>query len=161
MRSYQANREESFRLNAGDKALATRLDAQQLKAAADDLGIAGIGPAVIRNLCDFLADEENARLAFDLWSELDIQDMEKPAVLASAVTGKTIVFTGSLQTMSRDEAKAQAERLGAKASGSISAKTDLLVAGANAGSKLKKAKDLGISVISEDEWQVIVSQARA
>ncbi len=118
--------------------------------------IDGVGPVVAKSLVDFFHEEHN-RVA---WDDL-LSEVCPPAyvsnVKASAVTGKTIVFTGSLETMSRDEAKAQAEALGAKTSGSVSAKTDLVVAGPGAGSKLKKAAELGIDVIDENAWAAIVA----
>jgi DNA ligase (NAD+) len=98
----------------------------------------------------------------EVWNDL-LSEVSPPAyvsnVRASSVSGKTIVFSGSLETISRDEAKAQAEALGAKTAGSVSAKTDLVVAGPGAGSKLKKAADLGIDVIDEAGWAAIVSGA--
>ena len=86
----------------------------------------------------------------------EIKAFEDNRDLSSPVAGKTVVFTGSLESFSRAEAKAQAERLGAKVSGSVSKKTDYLVAGADAGSKLKKAKEAGITVLSEEEWQDLI-----
>ena len=124
----------------------------------------GIGIAVGHALADFFHEEHNR----GVWAEL-IGDEPGAGVVdpprykvetkESPVSGKTVVFTGKLETMSRDEAKAQAERLGAKASGSVSAKTDLLVAGPGAGSKLKKAEELGIEVIDEAGWAKIVAEA--
>jgi DNA ligase (NAD+) len=87
-----------------------------------------------------------------LVAHLTIQDAEKPKTDGSPIAGQTLVFTGTLERMSRTEAKARAESLGAKVSGSISAKTDLLIAGPGAGSKAKKAADLGIKTIDEDQW---------
>jgi DNA ligase (NAD+) len=124
------------------------------------LAIDGIGPAVVGALGDFFHEDHNRAAWDDLLSEVSPPRYEVERV-ASAVSGKTVVFTGKLETMSRDEAKAQAERLGAKASGSISANTDLLVAGPGAGSKLKKAAELGIEVIDEAGWQAIVAAAAA
>ncbi len=91
------------------------------------------------------------RLVDDLKAQLRVIPAERPKT-DTAVAGKTIVFTGSLEKMTRSEAKAMAERLGAKVAGSVSAKTDILVAGPGAGSKLKTAQEHGVEVISEDEW---------
>ena len=118
----------------------------------------GIGVAVGEALGDFFHEPHNRALWDDLFSEV----APPPYVVEmreSEVSGKTVVFTGKLETMSRDEAKAQAERLGAKAAGSVSAKTDLVVAGPGAGSKLKQAAALGIRVIDEVEWAQIVEAA--
>lgn len=127
-------------------------------AAFAILSIDGIGFAVLRALQDFFHEPHNVAVWDDLLSEVS-----PPPFLvetkASAVSGKTVVFTGKLETMSRDEAKAQAERLGAKAAGSVSAKTDLVVAGPGAGSKLKQAAALGIEVIDEAAWAEIVAAA--
>ena len=120
--------------------------------------VQGVGPVVAEALVDFFHELHNQEALGDLLSEVT------PAPFVSDAkqtewTGKTIVFTGSLETMSRDEAKAQAERLGARAAGSVSAKTDLVVAGPGAGSKLKKAEELGIRVIGEADWARIVAEA--
>src|SRR4249919_2729289 len=131
--------------------VATADDAQVELAAVE-----GVGPVVAEALVDFFHEPHNRAALDDLLSEVS------PAPFVSTAkqtewTGKTIVFTGTLETMSRDEAKAQAERLGARAAGSVSAKTDLVVAGPGAGSKLKKAEELGIRVIGEAEWAEIVA----
>ncbi|MCL6728714.1 NAD-dependent DNA ligase LigA [Sphingomonas hankyongi] len=121
-------------------------------------GVEGVGPVVAEALVDFFHEPHNRQVLDDLLSEVS----PKPFVSGARQTewsGKTIVFTGSLETMSRDEAKAQAERLGARAAGSVSAKTDLVVAGPGAGSKLKKAEELGVRVINEEEWARIVADA--
>jgi len=120
--------------------------------------VQGVGPVVAEALVDFFHETHNREALDDLLSEVS----PKPFVSDAKQTewsGKTIVFTGSLETMSRDEAKAQAERLGARAAGSVSAKTDLVVAGPGAGSKLKKAEELGIRVVNEAEWAQIVADA--
>jgi DNA ligase (NAD+) len=125
---------------------------------ADMTQIDGIGPAVVEALHDFFHEPHNVAAWEDLLSEVSPPDYIVE-VKASSVSGKTVVFTGSLETMSRDEAKAQAEALGAKAAGSVSAKTDLVVAGPGPGSKLKKAAELGIEVIDEAGWAAIVADA--
>jgi len=118
----------------------------------------GIGPAVAEALADFFHEPHNRELWDDLLSEVS-PPLYVVETRESEVSGMTVVFTGKLETMSRDEAKAQAEALGAKAAGSVSAKTDLVVAGPGAGSKLKQASALGIRVIDEAEWAEIVAAA--
>ncbi|MEW9804921.1 NAD-dependent DNA ligase LigA [Mesorhizobium sp. ZMM04-5] len=117
------------------------------------VGVNGIGGIVAEALVDFFAEEHN-REAVEALLDAGVTPLDEAPVAAvsSPVAGRTVVFTGSLEKMSRDEAKAMAERLGAKVAGSVSKKTDLVVAGPGAGSKLKQATDLGIEVIDEDQW---------
>ncbi|MDB5678652.1 BRCT domain-containing protein, partial [Sphingomonas bacterium] len=120
--------------------------------------IDGVGPVVVEALGDFFHEPHNQQV----WDDLLAQVSPAPFVVEtreSRVSGKTIVFTGSLETLSSDEAKAQAEALGARVAGSVSAKTDLVVAGPGAGSKLKKAAELEIEVIDEAGWAAIVAAA--
>lgn len=132
----------------------------QVKKAQDREGeafnelmdIEDIGPSVAADIIDFFAEKHNQDVIKDLQSELDIKAYEPPKTKASAVTGKTVVFTGKLIKMGREEAKAQAESLGAKVGSSVSKNTDYLITGEDAGSKLKKAAELGVKVLSEDEW---------
>ena len=139
--------------------LAERARSGDSDAISDLTAIDGIGPSVVQALGDFFHEPHNVAVWEDLLNEVSPPRYEVKT-LESRVAGKTIVFTGKLETMSRDEAKAQAERLGAKAAGSVSAKTDLLVAGPGAGSKLKKAAELGIEVIDEASWAAIVAEAQ-
>jgi DNA ligase (NAD+) len=128
-------------------------------AALEELtAIDGIGPTVAQALGDFFHEPHNQAVWDDLMTEVSPPSYVSN-VRTSSVSGKTIVFTGSLETMSRDEAKSQAEALGAKASGSVSAKTDLVVAGPGAGSKLKKAAEFGVEIIDEAAWAAIVAAA--
>jgi DNA ligase (NAD+) len=120
--------------------------------------VQGVGSVVAEALVDFFHEPHNREALDDLLSEVSPQPYASDAK-QTEWSGKTIVFTGSLETMSRDEAKAQAERLGARSAGSVSAKTDLVVAGPGAGSKLKKAEELGIRVVNEAEWAQIVAEA--
>jgi DNA ligase (NAD+) len=112
----------------------------------------GIGGTVIEALVDFFGNERNDAALNALLSQVHPKPYIVTVSADSVVAGKTVVFTGSLEKMSRSEAKAMAERLGAKVAGSVSAKTDILIAGPGAGSKLKSAQDLGVEVITEDEW---------
>ncbi|MAW99048.1 MAG: NAD-dependent DNA ligase LigA, partial [Sphingomonas sp.] len=120
---------------------------------------AGVGPEVALALADFFAEPHNREAVDDLLTFVTPADVVHET-RESEVSGMTVVFTGSLETMSRDEAKAQAEALGARTAGSVSSKTGLVVAGPGAGSKLNKARDLGIRIIDETEWARIVADAR-
>ena len=127
------------------------------EARAELNGIEGVGDVVAEAIAEFFAEKHNEDVLDALMAEVTPEPME--AVLTTTpVAGKTIVFTGALEKMTRDEAKAMAERLGAKVSGSVSKKTDLVVAGPGAGSKLTKAAELGIDVISEDDWLARVAE---
>lgn len=118
--------------------------------------IEDIGPSVADDLVGFFTEKHNKDLLKDLLKFVTVEDYVAPDIGNSKVAGKTVVFTGSLERMSREEAKAQAERLGARVSGSVSSKTDYLVAGADAGSKLKKAREAGVTVLTEEEWLKLV-----
>lgn len=132
------------------KALEEAVDASS-EARTALIDIDGMGDTMVQQLVDWWADPHHKDLVNPLLGMLEIEEMEA-ARTDTALAGKTIVFTGKLEQISRSEAKAKAEALGAKVSGSISGKTDLLVAGPGAGSKLKKANELGVEVIDEDAW---------
>jgi DNA ligase (NAD+) len=126
--------------------------AARVENAAEEISaIGGIGPVVAEAIADFFAEPRNEAALDALVKEVTIEPMEAIAA-GHPLAGQTIVFTGSLEKMTRDEAKAVAERLGAKVSGSISAKTNLVVAGPGAGSKLAKARELGVETVDEEEW---------
>ncbi|HRK19698.1 MAG TPA: NAD-dependent DNA ligase LigA [Hyphomicrobiaceae bacterium] len=116
----------------------------------------GIGEVALDSLIAFFGERHNAEAVDDVLKHVTVRDFERPQTRESPVTGKTVVFTGTLVRMGRNEAKAQAERFGAKVAGSVSKKTDYVVAGAEAGSKLDKARELGVTVLSEDEWLALV-----
>ncbi len=120
------------------------------------VSIEDIGPSVADDLLGFFAEEHNIEVLNDLVKILSIQPYERPDTSGSPVAGKTVVFTGTLTQLTRQEAKAGAERLGAKVAGSVSAKTDYVVAGEDAGSKLKKARELNVAILTEEEWLKLI-----
>jgi DNA ligase (NAD+) len=134
------------------RAFETCLTGPAEEAMAELVAINGVGPVMAQSLIDAFANKAERRAIDDLAAHLDILDAESPQVGDSEIAGKTLVFTGTLTRMTRAEAKARAEALGAKVSGSVSAKTDILVAGEGAGSKATKAEALGVRVIDEDAW---------
>ncbi|NNL88297.1 MAG: NAD-dependent DNA ligase LigA [Marinicaulis sp.] len=127
-------------------------------AYAEMLTIDGVGALVAQGVIDFFEEDHNRDAVNRLLSEVTPLPAERPSS-DSAVAGKTVVFTGKLELMTRDEAKAQAQGMGAKVAGSVSAKTDILVAGPGAGSKLKKANELGVKVLTEQEWVKLAGSA--
>lgn len=145
--SWDAFHEACFKVTNGDEEAIAEMDA-----------LDQIGDTVIKSIADYFGESHNRGIVERLTTELDeIIDAEKPKS-NSVVAGKTVVFTGSLEKMTRDEAKATAERLGAKAAGSVSKKTDYVIAGPGAGSNLTKARELGVTVLTEDEWLKLIDE---
>jgi DNA ligase (NAD+) len=132
---------------AGDEAALAELD-----------NIGGIGPAVAGAICEFFREAHNREALEDLLAQIEVEPMPKGAT-DSPLAGKTIVFTGTLEHMTRAEAKATAETLGARVAGSVSGNTDFVVVGADAGSKAKRASELGVTTLSEAEWQELTGRA--
>jgi DNA ligase (NAD+) len=130
--------------------LAVAAGDDQAKAELSDID--GIGPRLVEAIAEFFAEAHNLEALDDLASEVTVEPTAAPAASASPFAGKTLVFTGSLEQMTRAEAKALAEQLGAKVAGSVSKKTDFVVLGADAGSKAKKAAELGVATLDEAAW---------
>ena len=139
-----------------DEAAAAEATAAEARARLN--AINGIGADMAEDIVNFFAEERNLKVLDELTQVgVEVQPYEAPrAATDTALSGKTIVFTGTLTTMTRGEAKARAEALGAKVTGSVSAKTDYVVVGADAGSKAAKARELGVTVLSEDEFAGLV-----
>ena len=135
-----------LRLAAGDEEAKREMDA-----------LDQIGDTVIESLSEYFREPHNLRRIERLAQEVRIRDAEQPRA-DSPVAGKTVVFTGALEKLTRDEAKAMAERLGAKVAGSVSKNTDYVIAGPGAGSKLDKAREAGVAVLSEDEWLALIAE---
>ena len=128
------------------------------EAYVDLTNVDGIGPSVANDLIAFFAEPHNRSVLDELGELLEIEDFVRPDDANSPIAGKTVVFTGMLETVTRGEAKARAENLGAKVAGSVSKKTDFVVVGADAGSKSKKAADLGVNILSEQAWLAMIGE---
>ena len=144
--SWQAFHDACLRIARGDEEAMAEMDA-----------LDQIGETVIASIKAYFGESHNRGIVERLTKEITILDAERPKS-NSAIAGKTVVFTGALEKMTRDEAKARAERLGAKVSGSVSKKTDYVVAGPGAGSKLAEAKKHGVAVLTEDEWLKLIGE---
>ena len=131
-------------------------EARESDAYQELLDIDGVGPGVAEEILGFFAEAHNRDALDDLLRMVDVEPFEMADVSDSPVAGKTVVFTGKLESIGRSEAKARAEDLGAKVAGSVSAKTDMVVAGPGAGSKLRKAEELGVTVLSEEAWLELI-----
>ncbi len=142
-------------LDAWRDAMTAAADAES-EAYRDLVAIDQVGDLVARDLVDFMAEPHNADALDALSVQLTVEDFEAPDEAETPMTGKTVVITGTLSAMSRKEAKARAEAMGAKVAGSVSKKTDYLIVGADPGSKAKKAAELGVPVLDEEQWMVIV-----
>jgi DNA ligase (NAD+) len=133
------------------------IEAMESKGAVDDLQeIGGIGDVVAEAIKDFFDEPHNRKLVANLLKEVEVVALAAPKTSGSPVVGKTVVFTGTLERMTRQEAKARAEQLGAKVSGSVSKKTDIVIAGPGAGSKLTDAQKFGVEVMDEDSWLKLI-----
>jgi DNA ligase (NAD+) len=137
--------------------MAASAEGPEADAFQDLVNVDGIGERVATAVVEFFCEPNNRAIVDALLGQIKIEPLEEIAS-GSVLSGKTVVFTGSLESLTRSEAKAQAERLGAKVAGSVSSKTDYVVAGADAGSKLKKATELGVTVLSEQEWINLIQQ---
>lgn len=129
---------------------------RESEAYADLLNVDQVGGSVAGDTLAFMAESHNRKVLDDLSRELTVENFEPPAALDSAIAGKTVVFTGTLEIMSRNEAKARAESLGAKVASSVSKKTDYVVVGADAGSKARKAEELGVQALTEEAWLALI-----
>jgi DNA ligase (NAD+) len=154
LKSWRAAMAEAFKERKA--AREARKPAEIGEHYAELCNIEGIGMSVADDLVFFFEEPRNLEVLDDLERELTIEAVEAPAASGSPVAGKTVVFTGTLQTMTRSEAKARAESLGAKVAGSVSKKTDYVVVGADAGSKAKKAEELGVETLTEQEWRELI-----
>ena len=132
------------------------MEGENALAELDEIG--GIGETVAEAIHDFFSEPHNRKALDHLLPELDVGAVAAPRTTHAAVAGKTVVFTGALEKMTRPEAKARAESLGAKVAGSVSKKTDILIAGPGAGSKLSEAEKLGVRVIDEDAWLKLIRE---
>ncbi len=145
-------------LASWEAAMDTAQDAESA-AYAELIAIDKIGVEIAEDILGFFAEPHNRALLEALEAQLTVVPYAQPQSSDSPVSGKTVVFTGTLETMSRNEAKAQAQALGAKVSGSVSGKTDYLIAGADPGSKVKKAEAAGVTILSETEWLALIGPA--